>query len=255
MEKLNMNIDISTVHAARISLSRVLDVSVNTIVSKKLYLESKALTLFRQQTHQIEKLTVTGFHYSTINYDYNNTLSTVGILNLFQMLNDPSSSLSMFLDDNHVKIDTKNKNVCYKERLFNIDAQREASDANAWYCLASRLKDDYSVNGFLADTEDTRRYSTVRWCPEILSVLDRALKIQDSLCEKWRSNCKQVIVKFEVDTRKLDRSLKWLLEKMCEKGFPENPNFNDSYGDHDILLLKNPEQINVSEVVEVILED
>ena len=47
-----MNIDISTVHAARISLSRVLDVSVNTIVSKNLYLESQTLTLFRQQTHR-----------------------------------------------------------------------------------------------------------------------------------------------------------------------------------------------------------
>lgn len=249
-------IDLSSTSKARQSFLNVIGRTEKNVLVHELYRTSLALPIISLQSRRNINYLITSYHYSTLNKSYPNSFYRDGVQNLYSVLENKRSALSMFLNSFGIFISPSLKTIYFKDKIYDIDKESSLEHYGqaeyAWLHLSVRLNRDFGVNAFL--TKNHREYSVINNGPEILYDLDNALCLSGELFSSWAREAIPVIIEADIPISKLkpENDWHWLINEMVKRGFPESaeydPNFANEYTDEDILYLRNDTKIEVSEI-------
>lgn len=156
------------------------------------------------QAIDINTLEFVAFHL-TSNSDQCKAIRKSGIKNLQKVLSEPSE-LSLFLTEQGVKLDIKNKKMSFDGQEFDIDYEKYKGNINesslqkeALGDIARKIYFDFPINGFFFNHNIYDYGTNIDKCPEFLFTLS-SLALKD-ISERWSKTRQGYVIKYKANIK------------------------------------------------------
>ncbi len=173
----------------------------------------------------LDGMEIKAIHVTTGN-DGGEFIKENGLKNLREVVKS-DNPMSNFLKEQGIKIDIDNKLICYKEKSYPIEDNREYTGFKK-NLVYHKLFDDYMVNGFHYNNNPLSYGGEVAYRPEFIVSIGKLIKNME-IENKWKENFNQCyIVEYKTSPYNFE-SFNYVMDGIYISDIEENKDFYIKY--------------------------